>query len=174
MIYYIDIPVSDGPAGMNSVFLKVHLGLVRCESTAIGVSFPNKSDQNMGDILRLHGTQNDLVMFTRAKPLGNYKFHILQIPSECSTFVQLVVFKPQKGMSKLNRMIKRGTIAADEVKQYKRKMLQDRGTGPYLLVYSSSSKQMRKTFIDCVSHSTPIPGIFDRFGFSKSATIPSF
>jgi CRISPR-associated endonuclease Csy4 len=78
-------------------------------------------------------------------------------------------------LSKLNRLIKRGSIPEDEVKQYKAKMFTRGLDNPYLELQSGSNGQRHRRYIqfgDLCDVSTE--GVFDQFGLSNTATVPWF
>ena len=77
--------------------------------------------------------------------------------------------------AKLNRLIKRETILAENIPQYKAKMFQHGLDNPYLELESASNGQKYRRYIQFGKLKTEsTTGIFDTFGFSNQATIPWF
>jgi len=77
--------------------------------------------------------------------------------------------------SKLRRLIKRGSISEEEVKQYRIKMFQGGLENPYVELKSMSNGQMHRRFIEFGElQDKSVEGRFDFFGLSKEATIPWF
>ena len=78
--------------------------------------------------------------------------------------------------SKLNRLIKRGSISESEVKAYKAKMFAKGLDNPYVELESDSNgNKHRRYFQFGALVDTSIAGVFDGFGLSKEkATVPWF
>ncbi len=124
MDFYLDIQVKPDAEMrenvlMNKVYSKFHKALSDLESTEIGVSFPNYKIM-LGDVIRIHGTQNKLAELQRIDWLGGLvgycKVSAIQaIPNEV---VYRTISRKQANMTeaKLKRLIKRETIAQPEIK----------------------------------------------------------
>jgi CRISPR-associated endonuclease Csy4 len=77
--------------------------------------------------------------------------------------------------SKLQRLIKRGSIAQEEIINYKTKMHSSGLSQPYLELVSGSNGQKHRRYIEFGEIlENPVNGLFDSFGLSKKATIPWF
>ena len=77
--------------------------------------------------------------------------------------------------AKLRRLIKRGSITPESVKDYKVKMFEKGLDNPYLELDSTSSGHKHRRYIAFGELlSNPLKGDFDSFGLSKTATIPWF
>jgi len=77
--------------------------------------------------------------------------------------------------AKLQRLIKRCTIAESDIKQYKAKMFQQGLDNPYLEIESASNGHLHRRYLKFGALTeTPILSRFNYFGLSKIATIPWF
>jgi CRISPR-associated endonuclease Csy4 len=181
--YYIDIKVKpDGILSqnvlLNKLYSEFHKALYDLGTTSIGVSFPNYKIQ-LGNILRIHATLEDLEELQKknwVEPLLKYCqiSPISPIPKKVS---YRIISRKQANMTlaKLRRLIKRGTITAEQATSYKAKMFTQGISNPYLELESSSNGQKHRRFIEFGDFSdTPIDGSFNQFGLSKTATIPWF
>ena len=183
MEYYLNIKILSDPelpvtVLMNALYAKLHKALNDREATNIGVSFPCYQI-TLGNILRLHGASKELGELQKADWLGGMKGYcqvseVLPVPSDCQ---YRTVGRKQTTMShsKLERLLKRGSISADEVKQYKVKMFTKGLDNPYVELVSGSNGHRHRRYIEfgeLIDESRE--GRFDQFGLSKTATIPWF
>ena len=163
---------------MNAVYSKVHKALYDLKSNNIGISFP-RYVVTLGNVLRLHSTSERLEKLNQESWLGGMHSYcdmsdILAVPADAQF---RVVSRIQSSMSqsKLNRLIKRGSISEAEIKQYKTKMFTKGLDNPYIELASVSNGNKYRKFIQFSKLSdAPVLGQFDHFGLSKSATIPWF
>ncbi len=180
---YLDItlkPDAEMPINWltNAIYTKLHKALCDIGSTNIGVSFP-AYNLTLGNVLRLHGTKDNLEALGQKNWLGGMSGYcsqsqLLPIPSSVQ---YRTVSRKQSTMTqaKLNRLIKRGSITEDEAKTYKAKMFTKGLDNPYLELQSGSNGHKHRRYIqfgELLDH--PIAGEFDQFGLSKTATIPWF
>jgi CRISPR-associated endonuclease Csy4 len=183
MNYYLDIHILPDPEFketvlMNAVYTKLHKALCDLHSTNIGVSFPNHQ-LTLGNTLRIHGTAEVLDKLQRLDwigPMSSYcqQSDIHPVPPD-SKFRTVSRQQPTMSPAKLKRLLKRGSITDDEVKQYKVKMFTKGLDNPYLELVSGSNGQRHRRYIEFGSLlDSPIDGAFDQFGLSKTATIPWF
>jgi CRISPR-associated endonuclease Csy4 len=183
MNHYIDIklfPDAEIPATvlMNATYTKLHKALFGLHATNIGVSFP-KLKKTLGDVLRIHGTAEALDKLQCLNWIGGMKGYCDQgeIKSVPTGAKYRVVSRRQSTMSnaKLNRLLKRGSITEDQVKQYTEKMFATGLKIPYLELVSGSSGHKHRRYIECGPLlDSPVEGAFDQFGLSKTATVPWF
>ncbi len=99
---------------------------------------------------------------------------ILPIPTKVS---YRTVSRKQANMTeaKLRRLIKRGSISADDVKKYKAKMFTQGLDNAYLELESTSNGNKHRRYIEFGELSDkPSTGLFDSFGLSKESTVPWF
>ncbi|MDH5256414.1 MAG: type I-F CRISPR-associated endoribonuclease Cas6/Csy4 [Gammaproteobacteria bacterium] len=182
---------------MNAIFAKLHKLLCDKQSTAIGVSFPqyamtclsDKSERlpsnfpqhyvSLGNTLRVHGTEAELAQLKAEDWLGGMSGYckvgdIVSVPVDTK---HRTVSRKQTTMSqaKLNRLLKRGSITEQEVKQYRAKMFNKGLDNPYLELTSGSNGQKHRRYIELGPLlDKPVEGRFDQFGLSKTATVPWF
>lgn len=183
MDYYIDIlikPDSEMRLNvlLNTIYTKLHKALFDFNSKKIGVSFP-KYNITLGNTLRIHGDEvalHDLQSLNWIGGMSGYYIvsEIKPIPSDAKF---RIVSRKQATMSqsKLKRLIKRGSITENEIKQYKAKMFSKGLDNPYVELISSSNGHKHRRYIEFGKIlDEPISGKFDTFGLSKTATIPWF
>lgn len=166
---------------LNKVYTKLHKALWDLNSKDIGVSFP-ETKVLLGRLIRVHSTAERLKELTAIKWLGGLSGYchsdyaeIRQVPTGVK---HRTVFRWQHSMSesRLRRLVKRGSIAQDEVKAYKAKMFAKQMTTlPFLEMDSTSSGNHHRRYIQMSEIvDAPKEGKFDTFGLSKVATVPWF
>ena len=183
MTHYFDIrllPDTEIPSTvlMNAIYTKLHKVLFDLTSSNIGVSFP-KYKKTLGNGLRIHGEKSVLNDLQGLDWIGGMKGYcqigdIVPVPTNAK---HRTVSRIQTTMSqsKLNRLLKRGSITEDEAKSYKTKMLTRGLDNPYLELQSGSNGQRHRRYIEFGPLlDNPVEGNFDQFGLSKTATIPWF
>lgn len=183
MNHYIDIKLlSDAeiPATvlMNAITAKLHKALCDLRSTAIGISFPEYKI-TLGNVLRIHGKESDLQDLQSLNWVGgmNDYSEVSQVKPAPVGIKFCTVSRKQVTMSqaKLRRLMKRGVMTEDEIRQYKAKMFSQELDNPYLeLVSSSNGKKYRRYIEFSELLERPVYGEFDQFGLSKTATVPWF
>ena len=180
---YIDIRLLPDPEFqatvlMNALFPKLHKALCDLSATDIGVSFP-KVGVTLGGVLRLHSTEQRLQQLMQLNWLGGMSGYcevseVLGVPDNCQ-YRTLSRLKPAMSQSKLNRLIKRGTIQPQQVKDYRAKMFSKGLDNPYLEIQSGSNGQRYRRYIQFGElRDASVSGAFDQFGLSKIATVPWF
>ena len=183
MKHYIDIlikPDAEMPLNvlLNTVYTKFHKALCDLSSKNIGVSFP-KYNVTLGNILRIHGSVEDVASLKADNWLGGMNGYcvisdITPVPGD-TKFRTVSRKQITMTQSKLKRLIKRGSIPEEEVKQYKAKMFSQGLDNPYLELQSSSNGHKHRRYIEFGDLKTvPVAGSFDCFGLSKQATVPWF
>ena len=183
MTHYFDIrllPDTEIPSTvlMNAIYTKLHKVLFDLTSSNIGVSFP-KYKKTLGNGLRIHGEKSVLNDLQGLDWIGGMKGYcqigdIVPVPTNAK---HRTVSRIQTTMSqsKLNRLLKRGSITEDEAKNYKTKLFTKGLDNPYLELTSGSNGQRHRRYIEFGPLlDNPIEGSFDQFGLSKTATIPWF
>lgn len=164
---------------LNKVYTKFHKALFDLKTNAIGVSFP-QCKVLLGRVLRIHGDAAMLNDLQGENWLGGLSGYceisaVTKVPEHCQ---YRTVSRKQSNMTqaKLNRLIKRGSISAEEIKGYKAKMFSQSLDNPYLELDSGSNGHHHRRFIqfgDLLSE--PVNGTFNSFGLSKGqATVPWF
>ncbi len=183
MDYFVDIKIkSDAEMRenllLNKAYSKFHKALFSLNTTEIGVSFP-KFKILLGSIIRLHGTETQLAELQQSNWLGGLSGYcdVSPIQSVPSNVKYRTISRIQANMTeaKLRRLIKRGSISAEEKKGYKAKMFQQGLDNPYFELQSSSNGHKHRRYIqfgELLDKS--VTGKFDQFGLSKTATVPWF
>ncbi|MEX0617316.1 MAG: type I-F CRISPR-associated endoribonuclease Cas6/Csy4 [Pseudohongiellaceae bacterium] len=182
---------------MNAIFVKLHKLLCDKQSTAVGISFPQydmaclseKFERlpsnfpqryvSLGNTLRVHGTDTYLAQLKAENWLGgmNGYCNVSEITPVPTGTRFRTVSRKQTTMSqaKLNRLIKRGSITEEEVKNYRAKMFTKGLDNPYVELASGSNGHRHRRYIEFGELlDNPVAGEFDQFGLSKNATVPWF
>jgi len=183
---YIDIKLRPdpefGPALlMNTLYAKLHRGLVDIKSTSIGVSFPEaKTEQpTMGGIMRLHGNDQDLERLmgtTWMKGMFDHTsvFGPLEVPDKTEHRVVRRVQAKSNPERMRRRLAKRKGITLNEARElipdHKAKFL----SLPFLKLNSRSTGHPFQIFVDQRMSEVPIKAGFNQFGLSSKATVPWF
>jgi len=163
---------------MNAIYVKLHKSLYDLSSNSIGVSFP-KYKITLGNVLRLHGGESDLAELQQKNWLGGMSGYcqvseVMPVPDGVR---HRTISRKQSNMSqsKLNRLIKRGSISEEEAKQYKAKMFSKGLDNPYIELQSGSNGHRHRRYIEFGELvDNAVAGEFDQFGLSKTATVPWF
>ncbi len=180
------LPDPEFPARMlmNTLFAKLHRGLVSYGAGDIGVSFPEHGNTGLGTRLRLHGSASALASLQAQNWLQGMRDHcqIGAISQAPTTAPQRLVRRVQAKSSPervqcrlLKRRLARGdtpevaSAALAHVPAQKLLKL------PYLVLNSHSTGQQFRLFIE---HGPLQPqaqsGPFSAYGLSHSATVPWF
>ena len=184
MDHYIDIKLlPDAELSetflMNKVYSKFHKALDDLKSDSIGVSFPHYRVM-LGDVIRVHGTTENLEQLTALKWLARIADYcdsspIEHVPDGIDGYRNVSRAQTNMSSSKLRRLLNRKTISPNEVKQYEEKMFSNGLNNPYVELDSSSNgNKYRRYFQFGELSEEGALGVFDRFGLSKTATIPWF
>jgi len=183
MDHYIDIQLKPDAemkeAELSSkVYAKFHKALCDLSTNQIGISFP-LVDLKPGKLFRVHGIVSLLKELQAQSWLGGLTGYckVSEIKEVPANTKYRVISQKKGNMSsaKLRRLISRGTMDEAAIKRYKVKMLSQGFDNPYLDIYSNSTKQNRRMFFEVSGlQDTEVQGHFDRFGLSKTATVPWF
>jgi CRISPR-associated endonuclease Csy4 len=183
MDFYIDITIQpdvEMPINrlLNALYTKFHKALCDLKSTPLGISFPAYKIL-LGNKMRIHGSSVNLSELQRINWIGGLLGYcdvseILSVPIDCQ---YRTVGRKQTTMSqsKLNRLLKRGSITEQEIKQYRAKMFTRGLDNPYIEMDSGSSGHKHRRYLEFGElKQQPIIGQYDQFGLSKTATVPWF
>jgi len=183
MDHYIDIFILSDPEFpatilMNSLYTGLHKVLHDLGSTNIGVSFP-KYEVTLGNVLRIHGDKPVLSNLQGLNWVGGMNGYcaigdIAPVPAD-TKYRTVARVQTTMSQSKLKRLLKRGSITEDEIKQYKAKMFSKGLDNPYVELVSGSNGHKHRRYIafgDLLDK--PVIGDFDQFGLSRTATVPWF
>jgi CRISPR-associated endonuclease Csy4 len=163
----------------NKVYTKLHKVLHTLKSTNIGVSFPNYR-LKLGDVIRLHAAESCLTELQATNWLGGLSGYcemtdILSVPEKVEGYRTISRIQQNKTNAKLNRLSKRNAMPDDDIKSYKAKMFAESLDNPYLELQSKSTGEKYRLYIAFGELlEQEVPGEFNHFGLSKTATIPWF
>jgi len=183
MNYYIDLLIQPNKEVrlnvlLNSIYTNLHKALCDLRSTSIGVSFP-KYEITLGNVLRIHGEEPDLAKLQGLSWLGDMGGYcevsdIAVVPVD-TKFRTISRKQATMSQSKLNRLLKRGSITKEEAESYKAKMFAKGLDKPYLELQSGSNGHKHRRYLEFGELlDEPVKGNFDLFGLSKTATVPWF
>lgn len=163
---------------LNRVYTQLHKALFDLHSSAIGVSFPDYQ-LKLGSRIRIHGEQAELERLQSLNWLGEFARDctITDIRKAPDQVQHRVISRKQSNMTlaKLNRLVKRGSIAPEQTRQYKAKMFSQSLDNPFLELESTSNGHIHRRYLAFGELRTgPTIGQFDYFGLSSQATIPWF
>lgn len=178
MDYYIEIAIKGDkqrpiPRLMSALTVQLHHALVKTKQQ-IAIAYP-KYHLTLGDIVRLHGTQEaldtlglewlgDLTSFSQVSDMQ-------KVPDEVS-YRNYFRIRPAKQSSKLRAGLKSGHITDSQT--YRRKMFAETITAPFIDIPSTSTGQYYRRFVGMMEVEQANSGEFDTFGQSKFATVPHF
>lgn len=183
MNYYLDIVIKPDAELrlnilLNTLYTKLHKALCDLQASNIGVSFPNYQ-RTLGNTLRLHGSAQALANLQSLDWIGSLsgyceKSEIRPIPTDVK-FRTVSRRQPTMSLAKIRRLLKRGSITENEVKNYKRKMFTKGLDEPYVELLSGSNGYRHRRYIEFGPLlESPIEGEYDQFGLAKTTTIPWF
>lgn len=183
MNFYVDILIKPDAEMrlnvlLNSIYTKLHKTLCDLRVTSIGISFP-KYKVTLGNVLRIHGDKtalNDLQSLDWLGGMSGYcnVSKIAPVPDGVK-FRNVSRIQATMSQSKLNRLLKRGSITEEEAKNYRAKMFTRGLDNPYVELVSGSSGHKHRRYIKFGELlDAPVAGSFDQFGLSKTATVPWF
>ncbi len=163
---------------LNNIYTSLHHRLYDMKCNSIGVSFPDYR-VILGTRIRIHGSLNDLKKMQSIDWLNDLKKYCDM--SDIQTVPQEVMYRTisriQSTMSqaKMRRLIKRGTIPEEDIKNYKVEMLKKGLDNPYIELVSASNGKIHRRYFQFgeVQHES-LSGEFDFFGLSKDSTVPWF
>jgi len=183
MDYYIDIRIKPDAEMrqnvlLNKVYTKLHKTLWELNSSDIGISFPEWKVL-LGKVIRVHSSQARLEQLQAKNWLGGLSGYchvsVTQAIPQQVLYRRISRARSNMSQSKLNRLIKRGSISPSETKAYRAKMFASGIDNPYLELESSSNGHKHRRYVQFSELLDKAKsGKFDSFGLSKEATIPWF
>lgn len=173
----------------NALFAKLHKAIYDLNANDIAVSFPQAKQNVLGSVIRIHSAKEKLVELQNLNWLGGLSGYckvseVLPVPDKIKGYQNLSRIRQNMTDSKLKKRIEyqkeQGILSTDDeirayVKQYKNKMFKTGLSDPYLELQSVSTQQKYRIYIkfsDLLEQA--IDGEFNRFGLSKTATVPVF
>lgn len=193
MTHYLEIKFlpdeeCDLPFLRNALYQKLHKAIYDLKATNIGISFP-QAKTKLGCVIRIHSTKLSLENLQNLNWLGGLSGYckiseILPVPDKVKGYQTISRIRQTMTNAKLNRTVAyqktQGILKAeDEVKkyqnQYKAKMLANGLDAPYLELQSTSTSNKYRLYISFGDlQKQPTDDKFNRFGLSKTATVPIF
>lgn len=187
MDHYIDLRVRPDPEFpvpqlLNALAAKLHRALVTLQAEDIGVSFPHHKPKGtgLGGVLRLHGSQARLQQLMQADWLTGMADHVtpsdvLQIPADAKHRVVRRVQVQSNAERIRRRQIKRHGWTEAEARERIPDAVEQRLDLPWLTLRSQSTGQNFRLFIEHLPcQQEAMPGRFNAYGLSSTATIPWF
>lgn len=185
--HYLDLTVlPDAETGvaalLGALYDRLHRALAQQQRSDIGISFPQYSviPRNLGDTLRLHGSETALHSLMSTDWQGGVRDHlrhtgIARVPDHAS---HRVVGRRQfqSNVERLRRRrMKRKGESAEQAARAIPDSAADKPHLPYIHLRSHSTGQTYCLFIELGPlQSTPTQGAFNTYGLSRQASIPWF
>lgn len=164
---------------MSALFSKLHKALVQTKMQQVGVSFP-RVRQDLGDTLRLHGSEEALLRLQQSEWLQGMRDHVEQgaiepIPLNVQYRIVKRVQVKSSAERLLRRSVKKGWLSEEQAREKLAIFGEKRTSLPYVQLKSASTGQHFLLFIE---HGplldNPATGIFSAYGLSATATVPWF
>ncbi|MBK1719358.1 type I-F CRISPR-associated endoribonuclease Cas6/Csy4 [Thiocystis violacea] len=189
MDHYLDIRLLPDPEFtptvlMDALFAKLHRALVDLASTQIGVSFPGRRKdpkcRDLGDLMRIHGFVGDLRNLMELSWLTGMRDHIdLYGPAPIPDRIGYCTVRRMQAKSSPERLRRRLAIRKGISEEEARRSIPDNKAKrldlPYLAIKSRSTGQTFRLFIDQQPSALQSEdGVFNHYGFSRTATLPWF
>jgi CRISPR-associated endonuclease Csy4 len=185
---YIDFhllpdPEFPGSFLMNALFAKLHRFLVELNNRERGVSFPllQQERPTLGDCLRVHGAAESLEQLLARNWLAGMGDHvqilgIKTVPDQAQQHCRVRRVQPKSNVDRLRRrQMRRHGFTLEEAAMRIPDTAEQYVTLPFLQIKSLSTGQQFRLFID-QSKPVPqaVPGEFNSYGLSLTATVPWF
>ncbi len=182
---YLEIRVIPNPelskeTILSSVYSKLHQILVQSSCESIGVSFPKHTENNLGDTIRLHGSEDNLTKLLGLRWFSQYSDYldvteVKMVPSG-SQYRSVFRVQAKSNPARLRRRaMKRHQLTLAQATEKIPDSCQEVLSLPHLKMRSDSTKQQFPMFI---RHGplgkTRQEGNFNSYGLSAKTTIPWF
>jgi len=184
---YIDIrllpdPEFPPPLLMNTLFGKLHRGLVSFGEGSVGVSFPEVKEKirSLGQHLRLHGPAATLERFMQTGWLKGMGDHLTvstagAVPKNAHHRTVRRVQAKSNPERERRRLIARKGVTEEQARAAIPDQCAEHLDLPYIVLNSQSTGQQFRLFIDHLPiGDRPSIGTFSTYGLSTTATIPWF
>jgi CRISPR-associated endonuclease Csy4 len=191
--HYIDITLLPDPEFsqahlLSALMSKLHRVLVQLQADDIGISFPRYSlrPRTLGDLLRLHGSSVALQRLMAQPWLQGMRDHVrvtalaLAPPDAPHRAICRRQFKTnaERLLRRRMKLMERKGKTAEEIEQAAADIpacVKRNPDLPYAQLRSASTGQPFCLFIEQGPEQTAvIPGLFNSYGLSKTATVPWF
>ena len=187
MDHYLDIeilpdPEFTPPLLMSVLYGKFHRALVSGRHGDLGASFPEHSQarQRVGKVLRLHGDSGTLDTFMSGGWLRGMADHVVvggiqKVPANA----QHRVVRRVQGKTNVERLrrryAKRHDLSLEQSREVIPNAAESRIKLPFIMLRSLSTDRKFPLFIEHMpAQNSPVPGKFNTYGLSKTATVPWF
>jgi CRISPR-associated endonuclease Csy4 len=166
---------------MSALVQRLHLALVRNKSLGVGLTFPvyYLERATFGNVVRLHATPNELGLLADTDWVGHLASHvevkpIRPLPAK-TKFVQVRRIQPKASSPRLvRRAAKRKGISLAEAERLYLAFAPPELRLPFLELRSASTAQVFRLYIEQTEVLTRVDGTFNRYGLSRTATLPLF
>lgn len=168
---------------LNALFAKLHRALVEARSTSIGISFPNvnSSKPSLGNILRLHSDMDNLLRLQEEDWPAGMRDH-MQIKSispvpERFRHCRVKRIQAKSNAERLRRRYcnRHPGVTVKDAEAFIPDSVEKKLALPYLQLKSKSTGRNFRLFLDQDTEQTQsIPGVFNSYGLSRTATVPWF
>lgn len=183
--HYLDLallpdPEISEPHLLGALYGRLHIALVEHREDRIGVSFPGYrlAPRAIGNVLRLHGSADILKRLMEADWLKGVRDHVKStdiqpVPGGVPfRTVQRRQFQTNVERLRRRRMRRRGETAEEAARAIPDSVA-DRPDLPYVQMRSRSTGQPFCLFVALGSPAQEsVPGPFNSYGLSNTATIP--
>ncbi|WP_370278385.1 type I-F CRISPR-associated endoribonuclease Cas6/Csy4 [Pontibacterium sp.] len=187
LTHYIEIRVRPDPEFSESMLLgalfsKLHRALADLQSNSIGVSFPQYSlkPKTLGNTLRIHADPAMLDKLSNTGWLRGMRDHVqinemMPIP-ETAEYRTLSRKQFKTNVERLRRRrMKRKGESYEETCAHIPDTVERRSDLPFICLRSQSNGNTFLQFIELgTPQAEPIPGQFNTYGLSTTATVPWF
>lgn len=183
MKHYIEIKTKKNkkvkaPNITNSLMSALHIAIVDSGEN-IGVSFPEVTENHLGSVLRVHGTQESLIKLgfswvSKSNVMEHVTFTDMKEIPENVTYVSFRRLRPMFTESKLKNLLKKKPLSEDEIHDYKIKIRTEIIDAPFVKLKSHSNKNHFQIFIGAYTKDSCGECKFDSYGFSKNSAVPVF
>ena len=187
MDHYIELRIRPDPEFpvsqlLNALVAKLHRALVTLKADDIGMSFPHHiyKGVGLGHTLRVHGRHLRLEQLMHTHWLTGMVDHldtseILPVPAEAQHRIVRRVQTRSNAERIRRRQMKRQGWTETEARQRIPDSVERRVDLPWLMLRSQSTGQNFRLFIEHLPcQQEAVPGLFNAYGLSSTATVPWF
>ncbi|MGD7069553.1 type I-F CRISPR-associated endoribonuclease Cas6/Csy4 [Acetobacter sp. AAB5] len=166
---------------MSRLFYRLHGAIASLQTSEIGASFPNHTLTSVGDVLRVHGSENILTRVLDGGWLFRMEDYTLssgimvvpeQVKYRCVSRVRAKSSAPRLR----RRLMRRHDISAEDAERRIPDSVERRLQFPSILMCSKGTSTFSYPIF--IKHGSlfnmPVPGEFSGYGLSSKATIPWF
>lgn len=187
MDHYVDLWLRPDPEFpehqlMDALFSKLHRMLAEQQRTDVGISFPGWQlrPQKLGDVLRLHANPVALESLIATAWLGGMQqmvqlSDVSAVPPEARHRRLLRVQAKSSPERLRRRLMRRKQLSPEEAEAQIPDSAAERLTLPFVEIASRSTGQRFRLFLKQGPELThAVPGGFNAYGLSQTATVPWF